>query len=101
MGDSIVYCANADGSDSLQDGALRLIASDGSPSVDGEGRLEIFVSKSWAPVCSEGFTQGSEVVACKQMGFSGATALQPRPSCGIFHGQNNCGTREPRVSKLA
>merc|ERR1711862_998764 len=101
MGDSVVYCASADGSDSLQDGALRLISSDGSPSVDGEGRLEMFTSKTWAPVCSEGFTEGSEVVACKQMGFAGAAALQARPSCGTFHSQNICGTTEPRISKLA
>merc|ERR1712032_407087 len=99
--DSIVYCASADGSDTLQDGALRLISSDGSPSVDGEGRLEMFVSQEWAPVCNEGFTEGSEVVACKQMGFSGAGAPQARPSCRTFHGQNACGMEEPRVSKLA
>ena len=80
---------------------MRLISSDGSPSVDGEGRLEMLVSNTWSPICNEGFSDGSEVVACKQMGFSGAAALQTRPSCRTFHGRNSCGTKEPRVSELA
>merc|ERR1712228_164109 len=34
-------------------------------------------------------------------GFSGASAVQTRPSCRSFRGHNFCGTSEPHVSELA
>ena len=53
-------------------GSVRLLSGGGAPSIDGVGRLEVFLSGEWAPVCSEGFTDGAAAVACKSMGFSGA-----------------------------
>ena len=55
---------------------MRILASDGAPSLDGVGRLEMFLAGKWAPVCSEGFSDGAAVVACKSMGFSGAEPAQ-------------------------
>ena len=72
--DSVVFCGIEDVAGKTKEGALRLLSFDGSPSIDGEGRLEMFKDGSWAPVCSNGFTAGSETVACKSMGFRGAQA---------------------------
>eukprot|EP00974_Lingulodinium_polyedra_P056745 5458715-Lingulodinium_polyedra.AAC.1 len=47
--DSIVYCGNSGAAGSIQEGALRLLSADGSPSIDGEGRLEVFRTDVWAP----------------------------------------------------
>ena len=96
--DTVVFCANSGGASMLQDGALRLLAADGSPSIDGQGRLEIFRSGSWSPVCASGFTAGAEAVACKAMGFAGAKPYASRPACGA---SASCGTTPPQISKLA
>ena len=95
--DAVVYCGTAEAS--LHDGLLRLIARDGSPSINGGGRLEMFNAGSWAPVCSSGFAPGSVGVACKQMGFSGAST-EATSSCAI-DGPSACGVTPPYVSKLA
>merc|ERR1712217_106711 len=96
--DAVVFCGTAGGADTLQDGLLRLLASDGSPSIDGQGRLEIFRAGSWSPVCGSGFTAGAEAVACKAMGFAGAKPFATRPRCSSSGG---CGTTPPRISELA
>ena len=70
--DSIVYCGKGAVADHLAEGALRILSHDGSPSIDGEGRLEIFRAGQWAPVCNSGFNAGAAVVACKSMGHTGA-----------------------------
>ena len=95
--DAIVYCG-AHGSGNPKDGALRLLAADGSPSVSGEGRLEMFRSGAWAPVCSSGFTDGAESVSCKSMGFAGVRASGVRPTCTSF---GACGTTPPQTSELS
>ena len=69
--DSVVYCGTEGSAGVIKDGSLRILSHDGSPSFDGEGRLEMFRAGGWAPVCSSGFTAGAEMVACKSMGFSG------------------------------
>ena len=61
--DSIVFCGSA--GDGFQEGAARLLSFDGSPSIDGAGRLEVFHAGTWGPVCKSGFTSGSANVACK------------------------------------
>ena len=67
--DTVVYCGTDGKTGLIKDGALRIMSHDGSPSIDGEGRLEMFKAGAWAPVCN--INAGAELVACKAMGFSG------------------------------
>ena len=96
--DAIVFCGNTD-SPSFVDGTLRLVDSEGAPSIavgtSTSGRLEVFLDGSWAPVCKEGFAVGSETVACKQMGFSGHSGFTGCSSQGL------CGDIPPHVSQLS
>merc|ERR1712226_12029 len=71
--DAIVFCSS--GAPGPSEGSLRLISADGAPGASG--RLEVLLSGEWAPVCTEGFTAGSASVACKSMGFSGSTNVEP------------------------
>ena len=91
--DTVVYCTSSATAGALQ-GAVRLITADGSPSVDGEGRPEIFIESSWGPICSSGLSSGAATVICKSMGFSGASGSS---KC---HG-NSCGVTAPVLSELA
>lgn len=91
--DTIVYCSTAAGTDALE-GAVRLIASDGSPSIDGKGRPEIFTGGAWTPVCSSGASIGAAGVLCKSMGFSGASGSSKCSDLG-------CGDVAPGVGELA
>lgn len=81
--DTIVYCAASERAGAA-DGTLRLIAADGSPSIDGAGRPEILMENSWVPICSSGAGTGAAAVICKSMGFSGASSSSrcSGPSCG-------------------
>ena len=78
-----------------QEGALRLLDDSGAPSIDGVGRLEVFLSGRWAPVCSEGFGDGAAAVACKSMGFSGVEPMQ-RDCVGV----GLCGAVAPQLSDV-
>lgn len=91
--DSLVYCSSGL---STQDGTLRLLASDGSASIDGAGRLEMFRSGGWAPVCTAGFTAGAAVVACKAMGFSSVPDAGDARRCV----GEECGTMAPYISQV-
>ena len=91
--DTIVYCFNAERATAPQ-GATRLISSDGSPSVDGKGRPEIYLRQTWFPICVSGISQGSAAVLCKSMGFAGASGS------GRCNGKE-CGTVPPGVSEMA
>ena len=51
--DSVVYCGNDGTAGVTTDGSFRILSHDGSPNIDGEGRLEIFKAGSWAPVCQQ------------------------------------------------
>ena len=95
--DSIVFCGSA--GDGFQEGAARLLRFDGSPSIDGAGRLEVFHAGTWGPVCKSGFTSGSANVACKAMGFTGATG--GISGCGDYSGNNYCGQTAPQLSQVA
>merc|ERR1711924_327452 len=70
--DTVVYCTKVGKGGSPSEGAVRLIAADGSPSIDGKGRPEIFMESTWVPICSSGASSGTAAVICKSMGFSGA-----------------------------
>ena len=74
---------------------MRLLAAGGAPSIDGVGRLEVFLSGAWAPVCAEGFGDGAAVVACKSMGFSGAEPV--KRDCV---GAGLCGVDAPHLSNV-
>ena len=65
--DSIVYCGLEGHSSNPPEGTSRILSFDGSPSIDGVGRLEMFSAGGWSPVCTSGFTSGAANVACKSM----------------------------------
>jgi len=94
--DTILYCSKSDVSGSVPKGAVRLISSDGSPSIDGKGRPEIYVDGTWAPVCNSGITPGSQTVICKAMGFSGAGSTAVKTCVG-----EECGDVAPGFSALS
>jgi len=91
--DTVVYCTASDRAGAPQ-GAVRLIAADGSPSIDGRGRPEILMESAWVPICSSGISSGAAAVICKSMGFSGAAGSTKCTG-------NGCGTVAPGVSELA
>merc|ERR1712241_780809 len=79
--DTVLYCGTDGGkAGNIKEGALRIMSFDGSPSIDGEGRLDMFKAGSWAPVCS--LSDGAEMVACKSMGFAGVKSSSVRGKCG-------------------
>lgn len=99
--DSIVYCGVGGSATGFQEGTTRLLSFDGSPSIDGTGRLELFHGGAWGPVCKSGFTLGSATVACKAMGFAGAQPSAGVSSCGGHAANNYCGTLAPQLSEVA
>ncbi|XP_022088984.1 deleted in malignant brain tumors 1 protein-like [Acanthaster planci] len=51
------------------DQRIRLV--DGSSTA--EGRVEVFADKNWGTVCGDGWSLNNSIVACRQLGFLGAT----------------------------
>ena len=98
--DSIVFCGMDSDLEGFQDGGVRLLSFDGSPSIHGVGRLEVYHAGKWGPVCKSGFSAGAAQVACKAMGFSGAQASGRVPACGDYDGNNYCGEVEPHLSEV-
>ena len=90
--DSIVRCNSTD-SIEPGEGSLRLVDGDGSLN-SGVGRLEVQLNNNWTPVCKDGFTQGSALVACKSMGFS---AVGGGPFTCQGYGKNWCGNKPPEL----
>jgi len=97
--DTVVFCTEATRTGVYADGSLRLMSHDGSPSIDGTGRLDMFRAGVWGSVCSEGFTPGSAMVACKQMGFASGQLLVGATHC-IANGKNYCAN-PPHVSEVS
>ena len=91
--DTIVYCSKTDGS--LPDGAARLLAADGSPSMDGKGRPEIYMSGAWLPICNSGVSTGAASVICKSMGYTGAVGAATK--CA----GDSCGNVAPGLNEVA
>jgi len=91
--DTIVFCS-ASGTAGAPQGAVRLLAGDGSPSVNGAGRPEVFVDGAWLPICSAGASNGAASVICKSMGFSGASGSS---KCN----GKDCGNVAPGIGELA
>lgn len=96
--DSIVYCGKTQ---TTADNTIRLLSHDGSPSLDGAGRPEIFRNGRWAPICKAGFTEGAASVLCKAMGFAGSQTFQQSVSCANYGGRNFCGTEMPDISEVS
>lgn len=99
--DSIVYCGVDVRAGVFQESAARLLSFDGSPSIDGAGRLEIFHAGAWGPVCKSGFTIGAANVACKAMGFSGTQSSGGVSACGDYGGKNYCGSLAPQLGEVS
>lgn len=97
--DAVVFCTVATRTGVYADGTLRLMSHDGSPSIDGAGRLDMFRAGVWGSVCSEGFTPGSAAVACKQMGFTSGQLLAGATRC-IANGKNYCAN-PPHVAEVS
>jgi len=93
-GDAVVYCSSAEAS--MPQGAMRLISTDGSASIDGAGRPEVYVQGAWRPICSSGVGSGASTVICKSMGFSGAVGSTAKCSSS-----DACGDVAPGISELA
>jgi len=91
--DTVVYCTASETGGASQ-GAVRLIADDGSPSISGSGRPEILTEGAWVPICNSGLSSGAAAVICKSMGFSGAAGSA---KCS----GRACGGVAPGVSELA
>ncbi|XP_013413127.1 deleted in malignant brain tumors 1 protein isoform X3 [Lingula anatina] len=74
----------------IVNGTLRLVNTSNAY----EGRLEIYYSGSWGRICDYGWDLPSAVVACKQLGFTGAHTAVVNTSpegTGSFWIQNlNC-----------
>ena len=98
--DSVVFCGEHGGVGFVEPGALRLLDADGAPSFDGVGRLEIFHDDAWGPICHSGFNAGAAAVACKAMGFAGASA-DGVGRCQGGEGGSLCGMVAPQVSEFA
>ena len=91
--DTVVYCTSLAEGGTPPEGAVRLLASDGSPSVDGKGRPEILSMKTWVPICSGGASAGAASVICKSMGFSAASGSSKCSGDG-------CGRNPPGIGEL-
>lgn len=91
--DVIVYCSKSEDA-GVSEGAVRLIAEDGSPSIDGSGRPEIYHEGAWKPICSSGLSPGAATVICKSMGFTGSSGSSKCTG-------NACGSAPPGVSELS
>ncbi|XP_066269247.1 deleted in malignant brain tumors 1 protein-like [Branchiostoma lanceolatum] len=61
--------------------AIRLV----SGSTGYEGRVEVFRNGEWGTVCDDRFELNDANVACRQLGFSGATAVK----AGAAYGQGS------------
>jgi len=101
LSDSVVFCTNHESADIITKGTLRSIGSSGAPSLNGVGRIEIFQDGQWGPVCSDGWTSGSETVACRSMGYSGVARTMVGSTCGDVDGADMCGTSLPLTSNVA
>lgn len=97
--DAVISCLRVDTPAEPTDGAVRLLAAHGSPSIDGTGRVDVFQGGQWSPVCSSGFTSSSARVACRQMGYSGVSEKAWDTCRNLFDGRY-CGTVPPDVAEL-
>ncbi|KAL8444256.1 hypothetical protein Emag_005613 [Eimeria magna] len=67
--DVAVKCSNNPPAEPIF-GALRIVDEEGSPVMDGTGRLQVYKT-GWGSICDDGWTKESERVSCLQMGYIG------------------------------
>merc|ERR1712110_1373449 len=65
-----------------------------APTSPGLVALRVSHSGAWTPVCASGFSAGAGSVACKSMGFSGASG---HSTCN----GDECGSKAPALSEVA
>merc|ERR1719271_1045389 len=74
--DAVIACWNGK-LRAIPEGELRLVTPQGEVSKDGIGRLQVwYVDKTgekWGDVCGQGFTPNNAMVACRAMGYEGAS----------------------------
>ena len=75
----VTTCSTHTSLSGLQQGSLRLVGSSRSSSYLYAGRLEIYVSGEWGTICDDGWGNNEANVACKQMGFVGASSSDWTP----------------------
>ena len=63
-------------------GDLRLVRGRIADSKFSSGRVEIFINGVWGTVCDDFFDQLDANVACKQLGYAGATSFRTASSAG-------------------
>ncbi|XP_026190061.1 uncharacterized protein LOC34618374 [Cyclospora cayetanensis] len=94
--DVAIVCSNNPPAEPIY-GALRIVNEDGSPALDGTGRLQVY-KNGWGSICDDGWTKESERVACMQMGYTGMKngGLSGK-SCEDINGLNFCGLQEEPI----
>lgn len=57
----------------IPEGELRMVTPNGEVTKDGSGRLQVWYNDEWGDVCGQGFTPNNALVACRSMGYEGAS----------------------------
>lgn len=70
--DGVVACWNGK-LRAIPEGELRLTLPSGKISRDGIGRLQVWYHDHWGDVCGQGWSPNNSMVACRSMGYEGAS----------------------------
>ena len=65
------------------EGQLRLVQGNYTTSALTSGRLEIYRSGQWGTVCDDSWGQTEADVACRQLGYTGATGFGTSSNLGL------------------
>merc|ERR1711994_465533 len=84
---SVVYCGSSGAS--TAEGSVRLLSTDGAPSLTGDGVVEVFLNNAWSSVC--GANSGAASLLCRSLGFTGVAS----------EADSARSTRAPRIGGLS